>query len=82
MLCSENLTFPKISEEAIHSKIEKIVVSYDESTKHGDYRTLSEVFDIIKSYDEWLTAEYKDLHRLQLGSKEQVGYPPGKPADI
>ena len=55
---------------------------FDECTRRGDYGCLDDVFDVTKLDGVWLNAEDKELYKVQLESRGQVGYSTRKCADI
>lgn len=79
LLWTKQLNFPIISDQAVSAKLEKV---FDGCTRRGDYGRLDDVFDVTKLDGEWLNAEDKELYKVQLESRGQVGYSSRKCADI
>lgn len=79
-LWQDKLNFPYVSIQAIRSKIDNVLKSYDECVKRGKYNVLNELFDITKVCGQWLCTEDKVLYQKQLESKGQVGYATDKVA--
>ena len=79
-LWREKLNFPNISEQAVRSKLEKVLLLYDKGVRRGQFQSLAELFDITKVNGEWLNADDKKLYHIQIQSKGKVGYSTGKAA--
>ena len=77
-LWKNKLNFPHVSDQAVHSRIDKVMKTYDECIRRGKYDDLKEMFDITKVNGMWLSSEVKRLYQLQLKSKGKVGYSEGK----
>ena len=81
-LWSTKLNFPHVSDQAICSKLEKLLLEYDSCRKKSDFESLDELFIVTKEKGEWLCKEDKELYKLQIQSKGQVGYSTGKLASV
>ena len=77
-LGKNKLNFPHVSDQAVHSRIDKVMKPYDECIRRGKYDHLKETFDITKVNGMWLSLEDKRLYHLQLKSKGKIGYSEGK----
>lgn len=77
-LWDEKLNFPRVSEQSVRTKVEKVLKTYDECTKRQKFDTLNNVLDVTKQNGVWLSSEDKKLYELQLNSNGDVGYSTSK----
>ena len=69
----KNVNFSQLSSQSIQAKRNKLINTYDECVKCGNYDSLHNVFDITKGNGSWLCNENNMLYRLQIESKGQIG---------
>ena len=79
-LWSMKLNFLHVSDQAIHTKLEKLLLEYDYCSKTHDFESLNKLFDMTKVKGKWLCKKDKHLYKQQIQSKDQVCYLTGKHA--
>lgn len=79
-LWSKTLNFPHVSDQAICAKLKNLLKDHERCRKKQNFDSLNQVFDVTKVKGEWMCKEDKNLYKLQIESKSQVGYSTGKPA--
>ncbi|KAJ9592134.1 hypothetical protein L9F63_001362 [Diploptera punctata] len=72
-LWRNKLSSPHVSNQVIHTKLHKVLKTYDECIRRGK-------IDIIKVNGQWLSIEDKRLYQLHLESIGEVGYSTSKVA--
>lgn len=67
-----------MSDQVIRAKLDKVMKTYDECVRSGNYDALKKLFYITKVNGQWLSSEGKQLYHLQVESKGETGYSTGQ----